>query len=221
MSEYRDRPNERQDRINPRSTPDSSPYDAPAENSAPVHRTAQNSRRVRSRSEPQNHRGIVLAAIVLLLALAVAGLLMIPGQDVTANADIPQLSLVPAPSPTPEVICVTVQATPEVVYVESTPEVVYIESTPEVVYVESTPKIIYVTPEPYQTIASAGYVRATGDVYLRTGPARRYDTIGVLKNGSRAEYLGQRQLDERGVAWYLVRYGGNTGWVSSRYSQPE
>lgn len=62
-------------------------------------------------------------------------------------------------------------------------------------------------------------VRTTGDVWLRTGPGRDYDTVSILSSGKTFEYLGESSVDERGVAWYRISAGGKEGWVSSRYSE--
>jgi uncharacterized protein YraI len=65
------------------------------------------------------------------------------------------------------------------------------------------------------------YVRTTGNVYVRTGPARHYQQMCVLPKGSRVEYLGEYCADERGVIWYYVYTGKKVGWVSSKYSYIE
>lgn len=62
---------------------------------------------------------------------------------------------------------------------------------------------------------SAAYT--TGDVNLRSGPGLAYDTVGSIGSGVYIEYLGESSVDERGVAWYHVRYNGMTGWSSSKY----
>lgn len=86
----------------------------------------------------------------------------------------------------------------------------------------------YVNPSPYgnpnpnpnpDPAPSGRNVRAiSGDTYLRTGPGLSYSKIGVLYQGQAAEYLNDTQYDNRGVAWYYVRWGGGNGWVSSRYT---
>ena len=62
-------------------------------------------------------------------------------------------------------------------------------------------------------------VRATGDLWMRTGPGRNYDAVGDFKSGHVFEYLGETQMDERPVAWYKVSSNGKTGWVSSKYAE--
>lgn len=62
-------------------------------------------------------------------------------------------------------------------------------------------------------------VRATGDVWMRTGPGRSYDQVKSFKKGHVFQYLGETQMDERPVAWYKVSSGKYTGWVSSKYAE--
>ena len=67
--------------------------------------------------------------------------------------------------------------------------------------------------------AASGYVTATGgDSYIRTGPGLGYAQVGILYKGSSASYLGDYSYDGRGVKWYRVQHGYDTGWVSSRYT---
>ena len=66
---------------------------------------------------------------------------------------------------------------------------------------------------------SVSFVTATnGDTYLRSGPGRDYDQLGVLKQSMQAEFLGGVFTDDRGVDWYEVRFNGVAGWVSSKYT---
>ena len=39
-----------------------------------------------------------------------------------------------------------------------------------------------------------------------------------MQKGEVASYLGSYSTDERGVVWYYVRFDGQSGWVSSRYT---
>lgn len=59
----------------------------------------------------------------------------------------------------------------------------------------------------------------SGDTNVRTGPGRSYRSIGVLHKEEDCTYLGKTARDERGVIWYKVKYGGHTGWVSSKYTK--
>ena len=67
----------------------------------------------------------------------------------------------------------------------------------------------------------AGYAYITGDVYLRDEPSLRGQVITSIAKGSTVEFLGGVSTDERGVDWYYIRYGGRTGWSSSRYTRPQ
>ena len=66
---------------------------------------------------------------------------------------------------------------------------------------------------------SGGYVEATdGDTNVRSGPGLGYEILGVLDRGCGASFTGDIRYDNRGVAWYKIRLGRNSGWVSSRYT---
>lgn len=67
----------------------------------------------------------------------------------------------------------------------------------------------------YAPEAASAYT--TGNVNLRTGPGLGYDSAGSIPSGVYIEYLGESSMDERGVAWYYVRYNDKTGWSSSKY----
>ena len=63
------------------------------------------------------------------------------------------------------------------------------------------------------------YVEATaGNSNLRSGPGLTYDDLDTMQKGEVASYLGSYSTDERGVVWYYVRFDGQIGWVSSRYT---
>lgn len=62
-------------------------------------------------------------------------------------------------------------------------------------------------------------VGVSGDSFVRSGPGLGYGKLGVLYNGQSATYLDQTRYDNRGVAWYLIRWYGDEGWVSSRYTE--
>ncbi len=57
-----------------------------------------------------------------------------------------------------------------------------------------------------------------GDSNVRTGPGLGYSSLGVLKKGHTAAYLGQQSIDERCVAWYKISFKCSDAWVSSRYT---
>ena len=65
--------------------------------------------------------------------------------------------------------------------------------------------------------AAVSTAYTTGNVNLRSGPGLAYDTVGSINSGVYVEYLGESSVDERGVAWYHVRYNGMNGWSSSKY----
>lgn len=58
----------------------------------------------------------------------------------------------------------------------------------------------------------------SGDSNVRKGPGLGYESIGILYKGEGATYCDQISYDNRGVAWYYVRFCGEYGWVSSRYT---
>ena len=63
------------------------------------------------------------------------------------------------------------------------------------------------------------YVEAsTGKSNLRSGPGLTYEDLDTMQKGEVAIYMGSYSTDERGVVWYLVRFDGQIGWVSSRYT---
>ena len=59
---------------------------------------------------------------------------------------------------------------------------------------------------------------SSGDSYIRSTPSLYGSELGTLPQGASAAYLGQTSVDNRGVAWYMISYGGITGWVSSMYT---
>ena len=67
-------------------------------------------------------------------------------------------------------------------------------------------------------LAAGGYIVATGDVYVRSGPGLGYSQLGSISEGSSLSYAGSTSVDNRGVAWYSVYYRGGSGWVSSVWS---
>lgn len=64
--------------------------------------------------------------------------------------------------------------------------------------------------------ADSSTLTTTGNVYMRMGPSKGYDTITALKTGVKVSVLDSEK-DGRGVTWYKVTANGNTGWVSSVY----
>jgi len=73
---------------------------------------------------------------------------------------------------------------------------------------------------PQFTGASSAYVKAVGgDVNLRTAPNLNGAKLTFMQEGQTAAYLNGSSVDDRGVVWYKVRFNGQVGWVSSRYSE--
>lgn len=71
------------------------------------------------------------------------------------------------------------------------------------------------------SLGTPGYAHTTGDVNMRSGPGLGYDSLAVISSGNTVEYLGESSVDERGVAWYHIRYNGKEGWGSSKYVVPD
>ena len=65
---------------------------------------------------------------------------------------------------------------------------------------------------------TGAYVRATGDVKVRSAPSKNAEELGVLHEGQRALYAGETRKDDRQVEWYKISMNGRTGWVSSKYA---
>lgn len=65
---------------------------------------------------------------------------------------------------------------------------------------------------------AASKVKMTGTAYLRSGPGLDYSIKSSIPKGKTASYQNSTKKDDRGVAWYKVKYNGKTGWVSSRYA---
>ena len=62
-------------------------------------------------------------------------------------------------------------------------------------------------------------VKATGNANVRTGPGLEYGIIGSISKGDTLKYLGTAKKDDRGVRWYKVKFSGQSGWISSKYSK--
>ena len=68
--------------------------------------------------------------------------------------------------------------------------------------------------------SSTTYVRATGNVNVRTGPGLGYEKYSAMQKGETCLYLGSSKYDSRGVLWYMIQYYSyGTYWVSSEYSE--
>jgi uncharacterized protein YraI len=62
-------------------------------------------------------------------------------------------------------------------------------------------------------------VITTGNAWLRKGAGLGYAKISVVPEGTTVSYLGQSSTDSRGVKWFKVKYDGDTGWISSKFSK--
>lgn len=58
-----------------------------------------------------------------------------------------------------------------------------------------------------------------GDTKVRTGPGLNYRSFDVMYEDDEADYLGKSSTDSRGVVWYKIDWYGDTGWVSSKYTE--
>ncbi len=62
------------------------------------------------------------------------------------------------------------------------------------------------------------YVRFTGDCNVRDEANLDGRVIGTAPEEGIAPFCLDAQVDERGVRWYLIAYGEQMGWVSSKYA---
>ena len=67
--------------------------------------------------------------------------------------------------------------------------------------------------------AGDGSVVTTGNVNIRSTPGLDGDAQGTARAGATLDYLGETSVDERGVAWYKIRFNGIEGWISSKYAE--
>ena len=67
--------------------------------------------------------------------------------------------------------------------------------------------------------SSASYVKTTASVNLRKGPGLDYAKVVAYSKDKKLTYMGESSKDSRGVVWYKVSDGKNTGWVSSKYAK--
>ncbi len=63
------------------------------------------------------------------------------------------------------------------------------------------------------------FVKATGDVNVRSAPCASSRKLGTISKGDRAGYAGSSWVDGRCVRWYKVYYKDCVGWISSKYSK--
>ena len=60
----------------------------------------------------------------------------------------------------------------------------------------------------------------SGKSFLRTGPGLSYHAKFAIPKGTTLKVLDAR-YDDRPVLWYKVKYNGEIGWVSSKYTHSE
>lgn len=58
----------------------------------------------------------------------------------------------------------------------------------------------------------------SGQSFLRTGPGLEYHAKFAIPKGTTLKVLDAK-YDSRPVLWYKVKYNGETGWVSSKYTK--
>ncbi len=70
------------------------------------------------------------------------------------------------------------------------------------------------------TAQPGGYViNTTGKVNLRSEPNIGAASLCAIPERTALSYAGRDAVDDRGVRWFKVSYGGETGWVSSKYAE--
>ena len=65
-------------------------------------------------------------------------------------------------------------------------------------------------------------VRITGEANVRSAPNLTGAVLGVAHPDSEYKFYGSSgnvATDERGVDWYHINFGGQSGWVSSKYAK--
>lgn len=70
-------------------------------------------------------------------------------------------------------------------------------------------------PIPEVTIELPSIKIVGGSVNVRKGPGTEYGTLGVAKTNDYLFYFGYQYSN----GWYLVKYDGQTGWVSNKYGE--
>lgn len=76
---------------------------------------------------------------------------------------------------------------------------------------EVTPLSADTVEEP---VAGGAAYLARSDVFVRSGPAKRYGTVGTVKGGSRVQVTGEDG------GWLKVSYQGGSGWVYRSFLSP-
>lgn len=61
-------------------------------------------------------------------------------------------------------------------------------------------------------------VTMKGNANVRAGAGLGYVSLGYIEKGATAVYMNSAAVDDRGVVWYRINYGGLIGWVSAKYA---
>ena len=68
------------------------------------------------------------------------------------------------------------------------------------------------------TSSYGNYVVSNAKSNVRSAPSLSGSVLDTMMQGETASYTGSTSIDDRGVAWYSVRFDGVNGWVSSKYT---
>lgn len=79
--------------------------------------------------------------------------------------------------------------------------------------------IVELNDDALEAVTGGRKVITTGNVNVRMGAGLYYATLGSVGKGVSLTYAGESKKDDRGVRWYMVKFRGDYGWVSSRYSK--
>ena len=63
------------------------------------------------------------------------------------------------------------------------------------------------------------YVVSSAKTNVRKSPSLNGEVVEYMQKNDTATYTGSTSYDDRGVAWYSVRFNGVNGWVSSKYTK--
>ena len=61
-------------------------------------------------------------------------------------------------------------------------------------------------------------VETTASEHIRYAPDLNGKEAGTAKKGTTFTFLGEINVDDRGVAWFKISYSGGEAWLSSKYS---
>jgi D-alanyl-D-alanine carboxypeptidase len=63
------------------------------------------------------------------------------------------------------------------------------------------------------SVGTGYFLRSTANLNIRAGAGTNFSRINILPNGTQAEILGRNSSN----TWWLISYGGTTGWVSGAF----